>query len=216
MPPVIQIDHITRTGSVIAALAVSGDVVTPNYGKPKRDVHGYGRACARFLFSGRIASDGSMASPWPLTKPYSRHSNIGVRYVAAIPHESVSDDSSSIMTTQADAYEDYCVDPVTGRSVSFNIVRRCFSVLQIMSLCALCACSTVPTASSYKVTIPLLTVTPQVFECRLASGKTDVCIALLRSDFAALVRELKTACLVLGGSPADCQAEESRPDARTP
>ena len=71
----------------------------------------------------------------------------------------------------------------------------------------LCACATPTTGSSYRVTIPVLTVAPLVFDCRLASGATESCIVLLRRDHENIVRELKTACLALGGTAAQCHTE---------
>ena len=55
--------------------------------------------------------------------------------------------------------------------------------------------------------MPLLQAPPIERPCRIDTGLTS-CTILLTSDFEALVRELKSACLALGGDPAACQTGE--------
>ncbi|HEV8642265.1 MAG TPA: hypothetical protein VGV13_14300 [Methylomirabilota bacterium] len=66
-------------------------------------------------------------------------------------------------------------------------------------------CATPAGLSSYRVTLPVLQATPRELTCHLEEAETT-CVVMLRDDLRALVRELKAACLALGGSPGDCQA----------
>lgn len=59
---------------------------------------------------------------------------------------------------------------------------------------------------SYRVQIPELRAAPVELGCRVG-GTPDICLLVLREDWEALVRELKAACLALGGTPRECQAE---------
>lgn len=68
-------------------------------------------------------------------------------------------------------------------------------------------CARVAGPSSYRVTMPVLQAKPGAVACR-HDGLIDTCTVLLTRDYEALVRELKAACLALGGSPKDCQATD--------
>ena len=68
-------------------------------------------------------------------------------------------------------------------------------------------CSLVGGNSAYQVQIPVLHAQPLSVPCVLESGEKAQCTALLESDYEAIVRELKTACLALRGTPTDCQTE---------
>lgn len=64
--------------------------------------------------------------------------------------------------------------------------------------------------SNYKVQIPLLQAVPTPGNCTFSKyGDQRRCIILLEEDFEAIVQELKAACLALGGSPEECQVEET-------
>lgn len=69
------------------------------------------------------------------------------------------------------------------------------------------ACATGPGISTYRVTIPILQAKPKEATCRHLEI-LEPCTVLLTRDYQAIVRELKVACLALGGSPKECQAEE--------
>ena len=68
------------------------------------------------------------------------------------------------------------------------------------------ACSLVAAQSAYRVRIPLLQAAPAHVNC-VTNEIRGECTLLLRSDYEALVRELKAACLGNGQTVADCQAE---------
>lgn len=59
-----------------------------------------------------------------------------------------------------------------------------------------------PPQSAYRVRLPILTAKPAIVD---QDGGRTVC--LLFSDYAAIVRELKAACLALGGTREECQAD---------
>lgn len=65
-------------------------------------------------------------------------------------------------------------------------------------------CAKVAGPSSYRVQIPVLQAKPGAVTCR-HDGILEPCTVLLSRDYEALVRELKSACLALGGSDKDCQ-----------
>ncbi|MGH2368517.1 MAG: hypothetical protein ACRDI2_09965 [Chloroflexota bacterium] len=67
-------------------------------------------------------------------------------------------------------------------------------------------CATTPGGSSYRVTMPVLSAQPGEGTCRHRDA-LESCTFLLTRDYQAIVRELKAACLALGGSPEECQAE---------
>ncbi len=71
----------------------------------------------------------------------------------------------------------------------------------------LCACATEPPASNYRVTLPTLEMEPREFSCELSDGSKADCVILLSSDLRKIVRKLKAACLALGGTEVECQAE---------
>lgn len=68
----------------------------------------------------------------------------------------------------------------------------------------LSGCATGP--GTYRVSIPELTAKPVQGTCKLRGEPAD-CTLLLTRDYQSLVRELKAACLALGGSPESCQTE---------
>ena len=73
----------------------------------------------------------------------------------------------------------------------------------------LSGCATAPGASSYRVTIPSLTISPSYHECWVLHGQAVQpmpCVELAEADYQALVIELKAACLALGQTPEECQA----------
>lgn len=78
------------------------------------------------------------------------------------------------------------------------------------------ACAQTPGGSSYRVTIPSLTISPSYHDCWVVRGQalqTERCVELAEQDYHALVIELKAACLAFGQSPEECQAvkkEETR------
>jgi len=67
----------------------------------------------------------------------------------------------------------------------------------------ICGCTTAPGPSLYRVEIPELHAHPTDYQT--AEGVWVRCY--LRDDAVAIVTELKAACLALGGTPAQCQAE---------
>ena len=70
-----------------------------------------------------------------------------------------------------------------------------------------CASMTRLPASDYQVTIPILTARPRIIDCTAHGGPSE-CVVVLRSDFHALAKELKAACLANGQSHEECQAGE--------
>jgi hypothetical protein len=73
-------------------------------------------------------------------------------------------------------------------------------------LMAVAGCTTVAGPSAYKIQIPLLAAPPKPVPCAL-NGQPAECLLILKADFEALVREIKTACLGSGQTKAECQAE---------
>lgn len=64
------------------------------------------------------------------------------------------------------------------------------------------ACSPVPRSSPFQVTIPTLQSPPLEIPCQAPEPTT--CTVVLKSDWEAVIRELKTACLALGGTEERC------------
>lgn len=75
-----------------------------------------------------------------------------------------------------------------------------------MALALTFGCSQAVGGSSYRVTIPILEVQPREVSCRI-NETADLCTVLLTRDLAKIARALKAACLALGGTPAECQAD---------
>lgn len=71
----------------------------------------------------------------------------------------------------------------------------------------LSGCAGIRHLPAYEVRIPALTAVPYDLECDADDGSVRQCVMLLREDYDAIVRELKAACLALGGSERDCQAD---------
>ena len=72
------------------------------------------------------------------------------------------------------------------------------------------ACSPVLPLSprtGYRVMVPPLTAAPVARECFLGE-KWEPCVLLTRTDYETLIRQLKGACLALGGTDAECQTGE--------
>ena len=65
-------------------------------------------------------------------------------------------------------------------------------------------CSQVAVGSSYRVLIPLLQANPITVNCATGSFQGE-CVLLLKSDYEAIVRELKAACLANGQTAEECQ-----------
>ena len=74
----------------------------------------------------------------------------------------------------------------------------------------LCGCGTTGSGSSYRVTMPVLSLPPIHHSCWVtdrATGRKEAaqCVTLIEADYLALVIELKAACLALSGTPDQCQ-----------
>ncbi len=69
----------------------------------------------------------------------------------------------------------------------------------------LSACGTAPCKSPYQVTVPTLQAAPVPLECLQGIRATN-CLLLLEEDWRRVVREMKAACLAVGGEAKDCQA----------
>ncbi len=67
---------------------------------------------------------------------------------------------------------------------------------------AISSCAMVPLQSPYRVTIPQLQAAPSDYTVSGVKYR-----AVLKSDWDAVVRELKAACLALNGTPKECQTE---------
>ena len=67
-------------------------------------------------------------------------------------------------------------------------------------------CSLGAGRSPYQVVLPVLKAEPAPLAC-LVNAVPATCVILEQGDYRSLVRELKAACLALGGSPEDCQTE---------
>lgn len=72
-------------------------------------------------------------------------------------------------------------------------------------LIAVAGCAHSQGPSPFRVSMPTI-VTPLTIACRL-DGQPEECSILRRRDFEDIVRQLKGACLALGQSKAECQAE---------
>ena len=75
----------------------------------------------------------------------------------------------------------------------------------------LCGCGTAPARSDYRVLVPTLEAPVQETPCdlrRTVNGVLQVdlktCVVLVREDWQMVVRELKAACRVVGGTPEEC------------
>lgn len=79
--------------------------------------------------------------------------------------------------------------------------------LALLVAAASSACATPPTRL-YRVTIPTLQAAPAEVMCRSKSMGNTTCTLLLTTDYQALVRELKAACLANGQPATECQTTE--------
>lgn len=77
---------------------------------------------------------------------------------------------------------------------------------------AISGCATAPQPSPYRVEMPLLTMAPTDYQ--IEEGTWLRCYD--RNDALAIIRELKAACLALGGTPEACQAAPLTPLRPTP
>ena len=66
-------------------------------------------------------------------------------------------------------------------------------------------CASGAPPSAYRVQIPELRANPLRLKCD--QDPDQGCIALLYADYVAILRELRAACLGLGGSRKECGAE---------
>ena len=78
-------------------------------------------------------------------------------------------------------------------------------LLPLLTAVLVSACATPLTGSSYKVLVPKLATRPLAVPCSDNTGR-HTCVVLLQDDYAAIVRELKAACLANRQSAAECQA----------
>lgn len=78
-----------------------------------------------------------------------------------------------------------------------------FGVLLII----LSGCAAWLPRGAYQVKIPTLAAPPRAYACQL-NDQPATCVSVTQRDWRALVIELKSACLALGGSREDCQTEE--------
>ena len=93
-----------------------------------------------------------------------------------------------------------------------KLVVLCFSII-LLTACAAPSVSMAP----YRPQIPprpTLTVQPDVIDCQVVNGQRGRCVNLWEPDLKTMVqwglgleRELKAACLALGGSPKECRTE---------
>ena len=87
---------------------------------------------------------------------------------------------------------------------------RTFSVRRSIALTLVAlvwGCAPVPLRSAYQVSLPPLTASPREILCEL-DGRVASCTVLATPDYEALVRELKAACVALGGSDVECQTTD--------
>lgn len=78
----------------------------------------------------------------------------------------------------------------------------------ILTVAVLYGCKTAPYQSQYQAVVPVLEAAPLPLRC--SQGLTETrCLLLLEEDYRKVVRELKTACLALGGSTDACQTKRS-------
>ncbi len=83
---------------------------------------------------------------------------------------------------------------------------KCALWLTMTFLLSSCGTALV-TSESYQVTMPLLQAQPLIEKCEVDVQNTW-CATLLLEDYQAIVRELKAACLALGGDVETCQTDE--------
>lgn len=75
----------------------------------------------------------------------------------------------------------------------------------LVALTAAQGCVTPAGPSSYRVTLPVLQAPPREVTCHLEEAEAT-CVVVLREDWRKVIRELKAACLAMGGSPEACGA----------
>lgn len=78
-------------------------------------------------------------------------------------------------------------------------------LLPVLTAVLVSACATPLTQSRYQVRVPTLAARPLAVPCSDRTG-AHTCVVLLQDDYAAIVRELKAACLANRQSAAECQA----------
>ena len=79
-------------------------------------------------------------------------------------------------------------------------------LLMILVVALSYSCAGTPCKSPYRVVIPILEAEPQIVTCRQGLTETR-CLLLLEEDHRRVVRELKAACLALGGSAESCRTQ---------
>lgn len=79
-------------------------------------------------------------------------------------------------------------------------------MLSVVVWAASSGCSQGLRSFTYRVEIPTLRARPLEIGCHLGDHP-ETCVVVLRDDWLRVVRELKAACLALGGSREECQAE---------
>jgi hypothetical protein len=87
-------------------------------------------------------------------------------------------------------------------------------LLLVLTVALALGCVQAQVASNYKVKIPVLNAATEPSECVIAVNvdgivmkKLGSCVTLLEDDWKAVVRELKSACLALGGTDEECQTK---------
>lgn len=76
-------------------------------------------------------------------------------------------------------------------------------MLSSVVLVAISGCSQGLPSFAYRVTVPTLKAKPLEIVCHLGDHES-ACLVVLREDWERVVRELKAACLALGGAPETC------------
>jgi len=87
-------------------------------------------------------------------------------------------------------------------------MRICVGSTALLSLTSY-GCAPTPLPSPYRVNLPTLNAAPLVTPCR--TDRPTQCVVLTQDDYLALVRELKAACLALGGTPDACLTRKESP-----
>lgn len=79
-------------------------------------------------------------------------------------------------------------------------------MLLLVASAAISGCAAGRLPWSYRVRIPELRAAPIEVNC-LLGGQPAECVLVLKPDWEDVVLELKAACLAVGGTPKECQAE---------
>lgn len=76
----------------------------------------------------------------------------------------------------------------------------------LLLLAGVLGCTPTAGKSAYRVLLPRLKADPVSLAC-VINAMPATCVLLEQEDYRSLVRELKSACLALGQTAKDCQAE---------